>query len=115
MGRKVSKDRGAYRCQAEMLRAMAHPARLRLLAVLLEAPACVGELVEQTGYRQPYVSQHLAKLREAGLVEGVREGMTVRYHVICPQTEHFLAAVRRLLMDQSQTDTALLKERENGR
>jgi ArsR family transcriptional regulator len=103
----IEQDReepGNYRCQAEILRAMAHPLRLRLLAVLLEGPACVGELVERTGFRQPYVSQHLARLRETGLVEGIREGMTVRYHVICPKTDRLLAAVGMLDLPHTQPD-----------
>ena len=116
MGRNISNDRAVYQCQAEILRAMAHPARLRLLALLLEGPACVGELVERTGYRQPYISQHLARLRDAGLVEGIREGLTVCYHVTCPQAGHFLAAVQRLYAHHGKTNesgTAFLAEGEN--
>ncbi len=104
MGSVTLNNSTPYEYQAEILRAMAHPARLRLLAVLLEGPACVGELVERTGYRQPTVSQHLARLREAGLVEGIREGMTVRYHVTCPQTEHFLSTVGMLYQPHAEPD-----------
>lgn len=83
-----------YEQQAEMLRALAHPARLRLLSLLASKPACVGELVEQTGYRQPYVSQNLAVLREVGLVSGTRDGATICYALVCPQMRQLLVDIR---------------------
>lgn len=87
-------DRLTYHRQAEILRVLAHPARLRLLTMLASSPACVGELTEQTGFRQPYVSQHLAALRKGGLVICTRDGLTVTYYLACPQLEDFLADIR---------------------
>lgn len=78
-----------------MLRALAHPGRLQLLSLLSRRPACVSELVEQTGYRQPYVSQNLAVLRDAGLVAGTRDGVNICYQVTCPRMEQLLLNIRQ--------------------
>ena len=93
-------ERLTYRRQAEMLRAMAHPARLQLLTMLMDGPLCVYQLVEQTGYRQPYISQQLAVLRRAGLVVGRRAGMAVWYQLVCAEMGGFLAAVHRACLQQ---------------
>ena len=74
-----------YQAQADMLRALGNPARLRLLNLLVRCPACVYELVALTGYRQPYVSQQLAVLRRAGLVLAEQNGPRVRYNLACPE------------------------------
>jgi DNA-binding transcriptional ArsR family regulator len=53
--------------------------RLRILDILSRQEACVCHLTEILGRRQPYVSQQLATLREAGLVTGRREGTLIYY------------------------------------
>lgn len=65
--------------EAQVLRALAHPARLAILRVLRHGPACVCHLTAALECAQPYVSQHLAILRRAGLIEGRREGAFVYY------------------------------------
>jgi DNA-binding transcriptional ArsR family regulator len=57
-----------------LLRAVAEPQRLALLAELADASRSVGELVKRSGLAQASVSHHLAILRRAGLVVAVREG-----------------------------------------
>ncbi len=63
---------GSYQEVARLMHALAHPVRLQILEVLLKGPACVSDLIEVTGRRQAYISQHLAILREAGLVVSTR-------------------------------------------
>lgn len=58
---------------AELFRALGDPYRLRILAVLRTREACVCELVELLPISQPAVSQHLRKLRKAGLVRERRQ------------------------------------------
>ena len=79
-----------------MLRALANPARLQLLNLLVRCPACVYELVTLTGYRQPYVSQQLAVLRRAGLVLAEQNRPYVRYHVACPELPVLLEVASQL-------------------
>ena len=62
--------------------AVAHPARVRILRILIARRACVcGELVDQMPLAQSTVSQHLKILKEAGLVQGEVDGPKVCYCV----------------------------------
>jgi ArsR family transcriptional regulator len=62
--------------------AIAHPARVRILRILLAQQACIcGELVDQMTLAQSTVSQHLKILKEAGLVQGEIDGPKVCYCV----------------------------------
>lgn len=65
---------------AALARALGHPARVRLLRVLLERDGCVcGELAAELPLAQSTVSQHLKVLREAGLIRGEIDGPRTCY------------------------------------
>lgn len=65
---------------AALARALAHPARVRILRLLLERTECVcGEICDELPLAQSTVSQHLKVLREAGLVHGEVDGPRVCY------------------------------------
>lgn len=66
---------------ADVMRALGDETRLRIMESLLKEDKCVSELVVEIGKQQPHVSHHLRILREAGLVEGIREGQRVCYRV----------------------------------
>jgi DNA-binding transcriptional ArsR family regulator len=67
---------------AKLAWAVAHPARVRLLRILIARASCVcGELVDQMELAQSTVSQHLKILKEAGLVQGEVDGPKVCYCV----------------------------------
>ena len=64
---------------AELLKAMSHPQRLRVLCLLVEGERSVGEINREIELSQSALSQHLAKLREEGLVTTRKEAQTVFY------------------------------------
>ena len=65
---------------ASTAKALAHPARLRVLQALCQRGECLcGEVVEVVGLAQSTVSQHLKVLREAGLVQGTVDGPRTCY------------------------------------
>lgn len=65
---------------AVMLKAIAHPARIAILQQIIKASACIcGDLVEELGLAQPTISQHLKELKNAGLIQGTIEGVTICY------------------------------------
>lgn len=65
---------------AVMLKAMAHPARIAILQHIIQANACIcGDLVEELGLAQATISQHLKELKNAGLIQGTIEGVSVCY------------------------------------
>lgn len=67
---------------ARLAWAIAHPARVRLLRLLVAKTACIcGELVELMPLSQSTVSQHLKILKDAGLVQGEIDGPKVCYCV----------------------------------
>jgi ArsR family transcriptional regulator len=67
---------------AKLAWAIAHPARVRILRILLARQACIcGELVDQMPLAQSTVSQHLKILKDAGLVQGEIDGPKVCYCV----------------------------------
>ncbi len=70
---------------AGIAQALAHPVRLRILDLLRDEGAYVMHLTTMLGRGQANISQHLAILREAGLVADEREGMTVVYRVRDPR------------------------------
>ncbi len=70
-----------YSLQADVLKTLASPRRLEILHRLAEGPCEVGRLAEELGLSQPNVSQHLAVLRSAGVVEAERDGREVRYRL----------------------------------
>lgn len=71
----------AYDRQAQLFAALAHPVRLRMLEVLAEGEACVCHLSYALNKKQAYVSQQLARLREAGLITDTRDGLFVYYRL----------------------------------
>ena len=66
---------------ARILKALAHPARVRLLRRLLDEECCVSEVEKCLRISQPNVSQHLRILREAGLIEGSRRRTRICYKI----------------------------------
>jgi DNA-binding transcriptional ArsR family regulator len=62
-------------------KALAHPARLRILAMLRGGELCVCQVTAVLGLAASTVSAHLAELRRAGLVEEQKEGRWVRYRL----------------------------------
>ncbi len=66
---------------ANLLKLLSNPSRLRILCALLPGGQCVGELEDTLGASQSYVSGQLARMRAEGLVAGIRDGRSVRYHL----------------------------------
>jgi ArsR family transcriptional regulator len=64
---------------AAMLRMLSHEARLAVLCELSGGERSAGALVESSGLSQSALSQHLAKLRDEGLVKTRRDGQTIYY------------------------------------
>ena len=65
---------------ANMMKALAHPARIAILQYLVKSDTCVcGELVEEFGLAQPTISQHLKELKNAGLIKGTIDGASICY------------------------------------
>jgi ArsR family transcriptional regulator len=65
---------------ADLAKALAHPARLRILRLLLATPGCIGgDIVDAVGLAQSTVSEHLRILKAAGVITGEISGPRVCY------------------------------------
>ena len=84
------------RSAAELLKAFSHPTRLAILQELLAGPKCVTDMEELLPARQANISQHLAVLRHASLVDYAQDGSLRCYYLSRPQlVKDMLALVGR--------------------
>lgn len=81
--------------EAEIFKVLGHPIRLKIVAGLCSRECNVKHIWECLGLPQATVSQHLALLKNKGIIEGRREGVEVRYSVVHPLARKLIE-----LMDQ---------------
>ena len=85
-----------YREKAEKLKVLAHPHRLCIVKGLIDKSCNVTKIQECMSLPQSTISQHLAKLRAAGIISGSRNGLEVCYRV---EDEEVKSIVGLLLKD----------------
>lgn len=78
-------DTGTARSSAELLKAFSHPTRLAILQELTAGPKCVTDMEEILPARQANISQHLAVLRHAQLVDYAQDGALRCYYLCRPR------------------------------
>ncbi len=86
---------------AELCQTLASPVRLELLNLLRDDERRVNELAERAGLNQANVSQHLAVLRNKGIVATRREGTTVYYRIANPKIIRACDLIREVLAEQA--------------
>jgi ArsR family transcriptional regulator len=101
--------------KAEFFRALAHPARIRLLEVLSDrGEQSVQALQARLDLDQPIVSQQLAKLRASGIVVCRKAGTTVHYALANPLIGDLLAVAKAILSHRLTNHRTLLHELRRG-
>jgi ArsR family transcriptional regulator, cadmium/lead-responsive transcriptional repressor len=83
--------------QAKLFRGFSDPSRLSILVALLHGALTVSEIVEATGLTQSNVSNHLACLRDCGLVTAEQHGRFVHYELSDPRVGQLLILADELL------------------
>src|SRR5438128_8154773 len=83
--------------KAELFKALAHPARIRILEVLSDGERSVGEMQPLVGIELSHLSQQLAVLRRARLVTSRKDGATVFYAIKDKLVVQLLQVAKRLL------------------
>ncbi|MET4635719.1 ArsR/SmtB family transcription factor [Kaistia defluvii] len=82
---------------ADLLRALGNERRLMVLCKLVEhGEMTVGALAETVGLSQSALSQHLAKMRESGIVTSRRDSQTIWYRLDDPRIGELIAVLHRL-------------------
>ncbi|MFE5521657.1 ArsR/SmtB family transcription factor [Streptomyces virginiae] len=110
MGRTYSSPPAGTQTVIDVLarfgRALADPIRCRILLALRQAPAYPADLADALGVSRTRLSNHLACLRDCGLVVTVPDGLRTRYELAGPRLGHALAAVVAVASDQTCPDAA---------
>ena len=84
--------------KAEFFRALANPARIRILEVLSEGEQSVGEIQPRAGIESSHLSQQLGVLRRAGLVVARKDGSQVFYSIADAQLVGLLASAKQIII-----------------
>ena len=108
-------DRPLSEVKAELFKALANPARIRALEVLVEGERTVGEMQPLVGIESSHLSQQLAVLRRAGVVATRKEGTSVVYSISDPAVVQLLAVARRFLISSLSQKEGLLASLRSGR
>lgn len=79
--------------EAEILKVLGHPIRLKIVAGLLSQSCNVKKIWECLALPQATVSQHLSLLKNKGIIAGRRDGTEVYYSVISPEAKEIISAL----------------------
>ena len=85
----------SFEREAEILKVLGHPIRLKIVAGLLSEACNVKKIWECLGLPQATVSQHLALLKNKGIIEGRRNGVEVYYSVVSEEARLTIEALSK--------------------
>src|SRR5437763_16665944 len=97
---KREQEQQLYRMQAVLCQTLADPTRLEMLSLLSEGPKAGKDLVALLGQRQAKVSQHLALLRQRGIVRAERVGNQMHYALADVRILQACHITREVLLQQ---------------
>ncbi|MBT8198067.1 MAG: metalloregulator ArsR/SmtB family transcription factor [Acidimicrobiia bacterium] len=89
-----------YQLHASVCKGLADPKRLLILNTLRDGERSVTEICDELALRQANVSQHLAILRDKGMVESRKEGQRVYYRVTSGKIVQALDLLREFMAEQ---------------
>lgn len=104
-----------YKQQSKLFKALMHPVRLAILDLLRDGEECVCHMEAQLGYRQAYISQQLAVLRDAGLIKDRRDGWNIYYSIAKPEIFQITDVAGSLVEPVQQPNLSLFRtQNENS-
>jgi DNA-binding transcriptional ArsR family regulator len=83
--------------KAEFFKALAHPARIRVLEILRGGERSVAEILAEVDLQAPHLSQQLGVMRRAGLIRARKVGTNVYYSVTDPDIFELLEVAKRII------------------
>jgi ArsR family transcriptional regulator len=92
-------DVKSYELKVEKLKAISHPHRLCIIKGLMENSCNVSKIQECLKLPQSTVSQHLSKLRSAGIIEGTRNGLEICYSVVDEDVRQIVTLITKDMND----------------
>lgn len=99
-------NKHVFKLHAEVCKTLANPKRLEILNILRHKEMTVGEIVKQMKISKANVSQHLAIMRTAGILNAEREGMNITYRIANQKVTRACDLMREVLMERhTQNET----------
>jgi ArsR family transcriptional regulator len=99
-----------YVVKAQLFRVLGHPVRIRMLELLSDGERAVGDLQAELNLDSSGTSQHLAALRQHGVLESRRAGTSVYYRIRDPRVTQLLAVAKQILTSALSDSHALLSD-----
>ena len=95
------KEKDIFRIQAQLLKALANEARLKIVHRLAEGECSVGQLTGVIGFDQSTVSKHLSLLKAHGIVRDRRDGNVVYYELLTPCVLNFFSCATQVMKERA--------------
>ena len=102
--------RPIYQVKADFFKTLAHPARIRVLELLRDGERSVGELIPEVGLESSHLSQQLAVLRRANVLQARKDGTTVRYSVTDERMFELLEVAKAIITSTLAESTELIAQ-----
>jgi len=99
-----------YRLHADFCKFMGNAKRIEIMFVLGNSEKCVEDIAKIMGINIPNVSQHLAIMKEKGVVEVRRDGVKMFYKISNPRTLEACIIMRDLMIEQCNKRSELIKK-----
>ncbi len=103
-------DPQLYKLHASICHTLANPKRLEIIDQLRRGEMSVTELTEALGISQANLSQHLAIMRQKGIVTTRREGLSIYYRLSNPKINQACDLMRQVLLEHLEAGAELAQE-----
>ncbi|MGI6486202.1 MAG: winged helix-turn-helix transcriptional regulator [Thermoanaerobacterales bacterium] len=97
-----TKQKAKYDARAKIFKALSSPVRLAILDYLSDGEKCVCHIVDHLEEKQSSISRHLSTLRDAGVVEARKEGVSIYYKLKTPCVINFFMCIDNVLKEQHE-------------
>lgn len=104
------KEKEIYELHAEICKTLANPKRLQILNLLRHKEMSVNELASLMEIREANVSQHLAVMRQKGILVARREGVSIYYRITNPKVIKACDIMREVLLEQLEERAQLVED-----
>lgn len=99
-----------YVVKAQLFRVLGHPVRIRMLKLLTDGERTVGDIQAELGLDSSSTSQHLAALRQQGVLQSRPAGTSVYYGIRDPRVSQLLAVAKQILTSALSDSQTLLSD-----
>jgi ArsR family transcriptional regulator len=107
---KMNNQKELYKLHADFCKFMSNPKRIEILFLLGEKEMCVDEIASAMEVKVPNISQHLAVMREKGVVDVRREGTKMYYAIANPKTLQACIIMRDAMVEQMEKQFEMIKK-----